>query len=248
MSVAVLGQSSLIRAALVSLLTELGYERVAEAPDLENLRTNAPQNVALMLVHISNENEDIRILMEEITKCFPETKVVFLSSKLDVSLMSDFFSAGASGYLLENLSRDALQQSLTLVLTGEKIFPSELASFIADFAPKQDPQIGDGKLRDLDFSEREFAVLRLLASGYSNKLIAAELAVAESTVKVHLKHILRKTRASNRTQAALWAVRGGIVLAKVRETPRDRPPREPTEDMPATTEEDVAATDEVCET
>jgi len=62
----------------------IGYERVAEAPDLENLRTNAPQNVALMLVHISNENEDIRILMAEITKCFPETKVVFLSSKLDV--------------------------------------------------------------------------------------------------------------------------------------------------------------------
>ncbi len=233
MSVAVLGQRSLFRAGLVSLLTELGYERVGEAAslaDLKQIKTDAP-DIELLLVHLSDENEDIFSRMKEIRGCLVDIKVVFLFSKLDVKLMSDCFAAGASGYLLENLSRDALRQSLTLVRTGEKIFPSELASLIADFTPKQDAEIGAGDLQDLDISDREMQILRLLGRGYSNKLIAAELEIAESTVKVHIKHILRKTGASNRTQAALWAVRRGIVLNKAREQWRGGPADEPPEDV-----------------
>ena len=239
MRVAVLGQSSLFRAGLVSLLTELGYKRVGEAAslaDLEQIKTDEP-DIELLLVHLSDENEDIFSWMKEIRECLGDTKVVFIFLKLDVKLMSDCFAAGASGYLLENLSRDALRQSLTLVRTGEKIFPSELASLIADFAPKQDAEMEAGDLRQLDVSDREMQILRLLASGYSNKLIAAELDIADSTVKVHIKHILRKTRASNRTQAALWAVRRGIVLNKAQEPLRGDPAGEPPKD--------VAADDEV---
>jgi two-component system, NarL family, nitrate/nitrite response regulator NarL len=235
MSVAVLGQRSLLRAGLVSLLTELGYERVGEAAslaDLEQIKTDAP-DIELLLVHLSDENADIFGWMKEIREWLVDTKVVFLFFKLNVKLMSDCFAAGASGYLLENLSRDALRQSLTLVRTGEKIFPSELASLIADFAPKQDAEIGAGDLRDLDVSDREMQILGLLGRGYANKLIAAALDIAESTVKVHIKHILRKTRASNRTQAALWAVRSGIVLAKAPEQPRGGPAGEPPKDVAA---------------
>ena len=109
--------------------------------------------------------------------------------------------------MLENLSRDALQKSLTLISTGEKVFPSELASIIADLASQR---ATDTESHNPDLSDRELEILRSLTSGDPNKVIAAQLDIAESTVKVHLKHILRKTNSFNRTQAALWAVRHGI--------------------------------------
>jgi two-component system nitrate/nitrite response regulator NarL len=111
--------------------------------------------------------------------------------------------------LLENLSRDALQKSLTLISIGEKVFPSELASIIAGLASQQQ-RAADTECDNPDLSYRELEILRSLTSGDPNKVIAAQLDIAESTVKIHLKHILRKTNSFNRTQAALWAVRHGI--------------------------------------
>ena len=206
LEVAVLARNSLFRAGLVSLLTALGFERVAEASSLQELKQVATEDrVEILLFHLPYEAESVSGSMNQIRSWLPEVKVVFLSDKLHVDLMSECFAAGASGYLLENLSRDALQKSLTLISTGEKVFPSELASIIADLAPS------DTESHNSDLSDRELEILRSLASGDANKVIAAQLDIAESTVKVHLKHILRKTHSFNRTQAALWAVRHGIV-------------------------------------
>jgi two-component system, NarL family, nitrate/nitrite response regulator NarL len=218
MRVAVLAERSLFRAGLVTLLTTLGFEHVVEVASLEELKgqTTCNGEFEMLLVHLSGETEDVHQRMQEIRQRQSNVKVVFLSNKLDVKLMSDCFAAGGSGYLLENLSRDALHKSLTLARTGEKVFPSELASFIVDLGGAK--QVSDtttqSELQRLGLSNREVEVLRLLASGDSNKLIAAKLDIRESTVKVHLKQILRKTRTFNRTQAALWALHRGIVLEK----------------------------------
>ncbi len=140
---------------------------------------------------------------------------MFLSTDLDLKLLSSCFAAGASGYLLENLSSEALQKSLTLVSAGEKVFPSELAAVISDLAVERDTSSdpASADLQGFDLSAREIWILRLLADGQSNKLIASTLHIAESTVKLHLRNILRKLHATNRTQAALWALRRGVVLA-----------------------------------
>jgi two-component system, NarL family, nitrate/nitrite response regulator NarL len=207
MEIAVLGSNSLFRAGLVSLLAALGFERVSEAGSLDELKEIAIRNgIEVVLFHLPYETNSVTDAMKELRYNIPNIKVVFLSDQLNLDLMSECFSAGASGYLLQNLSRVALQNSLTLVSVGEKVFPSELSSIISDLSSKGTYSKSD----NLKLSDRELAILRSLASGDPNKVIAAKLDIAESTVKVHLKRILEKTHCSNRTQAALWAVRHGI--------------------------------------
>ena len=96
---------------------------------------------------------------------------------------------------------------------GEKVFPSKLAALIPDLISKLgNPRASKGELEDSRLSDRELDILRCLTNGQTNKVIAKNLNIAESTVKVHVKRILQKIHASNRTQAALWgAARGGVV-------------------------------------
>ena len=113
------------------------------------------------------------------------------------------------GYLLEDLSAEALQKSLALVFAGEKVFPSALAPLLANSAKRVivDPL---SEIQNCELSLRETEILRLLVDGRSNKAIAATLNIAEATAKLHLRNIMRKLSATNRTQAALWAVQRGI--------------------------------------
>jgi two-component system, NarL family, nitrate/nitrite response regulator NarL len=213
MSLAVLGQSSLFRAGLVSLLAALGFERIADAATLADLKELNPNqgDFDILLVHLPSANVKISPWVREIKASLPRTKVVFLSATLDLKLMSECFAGGASGYLLENLSCDALKKSLALVQSGEKVFPSELARVIADLAAPQRAATAPAAAEALELSHREIEVLGLLARGCPNKVIAARLGIAASTVRAHLKQILRKTHAVNRTQAVLWAARRGLV-------------------------------------
>jgi DNA-binding NarL/FixJ family response regulator len=214
MDIAVLGSNSLFRAGLVSLLAALGLERVSEACSLDELKKIATQNALdVVLFHLPHQVNSVTDAMKDIRLHLSDVKVVFLSDQLDVDLMSECFAAGASGYLLQNLSRVALHTSLTLVCAGEKVFPSELASIISELSSQQQRRSTYWKSEDLKLSDRELEILRSLASGDPNKVIAAKLDIAESTVKVHLKRILEKTHSFNRTQAALWAVRHGIATA-----------------------------------
>jgi two-component system nitrate/nitrite response regulator NarL len=210
--VAVLASQSLVRAGLVSLLTSLEFEDVAEAATLDDLmqRTSGDELPEMLLANLVPSAADVSGLMHAIEAWAPSIKVVFLSSYLDINLLSECFAHGASGYLLEELSAEALQKSLALVSAGEKVYPSGLASVLADRTKRV---IDDTlcQIKSGDLSTREIGILRLVADGRSNKVIATELNIAESTAKLHLRNILRKLNASNRTQAALWAVQSGVV-------------------------------------
>ena len=110
------------------------------------------------------------------------------------------------------MSAPALQKSLTLVSMGEKVFPSELASIIIDVFGQN--VFRSEEIENCELSDREKKILNLLASGHSNKVIAATLDIAESTAKLHISGILRKLHATNRTQAALRAVQHGLVTQR----------------------------------
>jgi two-component system nitrate/nitrite response regulator NarL len=227
-TVAVLGSSPLFRAGLVSLLGTMGFGRVEEAENIRELKIEELKRRAndasgsesgpdILLVALLRGAEDFTHLegfthlIEEIRTWVPQAKVVFLATDLDLDLLSGCFAAGANGYLLENISCDSLEESLKLVCTGAKVFPSELALLIPGLACKLGGSaISTSELRDFDLSDREIEILRCLTDGQTNKIIAKELNIAEATVKVHVKRILRKTHASNRTQAALWGVVRGV--------------------------------------
>ena len=107
--------------------------------------------------------------------------------------------AGARGYLLKNLLRKELLDTIRLVHAGHKKIPPEIASELAEHAT------------DESLSEREIEVLRLVAGGNANKEIGAQLDITEETVKGHLKNIMAKLGANDRTHAVTIALKRGII-------------------------------------
>jgi two-component system nitrate/nitrite response regulator NarL len=116
-------------------------------------------------------------------------------------------SWGADAYLLKEISSDALDRSLRLVMLGQQIFSTGLMKSIAE-AEADEPKPAD-PLKNL--SRRERQILLCLVDGRSNKEIARVLGISEATTKIHLKGLLRKVNAHNRTQVAVWARRNGVV-------------------------------------
>ena len=130
--------------------------------------------------------------------------------------------AGADGYLLKTVETEQLCDSIEKVLSGECVIsPDMMTKFVAAFrtkgpdhasvatAPALAPSLQDAAFESLSGRERQ--ILCIIARGDSNKLIARELAIAESTVKVHVQHIFRKLALSSRVQAALYAAARGLV-------------------------------------
>jgi two-component system NarL family response regulator len=145
----------------------------------------------------------------------PEVKIVMLSGSDDREDLFAAVRAGASGYLLKEVSVDDLADAVRAVHRGLGLLaPSMVASLMAEFITLSQqvddnaPRTGAAKL-----TERELEVLRLVARGMSNKAIAGELVIAENTVKNHVRNILEKLHLRSRTEAAMYAVREKLVPA-----------------------------------
>ena len=137
----------------------------------------------------------------------PQARVLVLSSFLDDERLFPAVRAGAAGYLLKDVEPRELVKAIHTVHGGEALLhPAVAARLMDEFAaaPPQEPS-ADG------LTEREREVLTLIARGLPNKLIARDLSISEKTVKAHVSSILGKLGVSDRTQAALYAVRSGLV-------------------------------------
>jgi DNA-binding NarL/FixJ family response regulator len=130
---------------------------------------------------------------------FPTARIIVLTTYAGDAQAAAALKAGASGYLLKNLVRKDLTDTIRIVHAGRRCVPAEIATGIAE-------HVADDALTD-----RETQVLRRVAAGKSNKLIGAELAISEGTVKTHMKSILPKLNASDRTHAVMIALKRGIL-------------------------------------
>lgn len=133
----------------------------------------------------------------------PHIEVIALTSVLEDALVFGALRAGAIGYLLKDTEAEELRRAIKAAAEGQvQLSPQAAARLVREVrAPET-----TGTL-----SERETDVLRLLAQGHSNKELAQALEISEKTVKAHITSILTKLNASSRTQAALYAVRAGLV-------------------------------------
>jgi len=130
---------------------------------------------------------------------FPEARIIVLTTYSgDVQVMRAL-KAGARAYLLKGLLRKELLETIRAVDAGQKRVPAEVASEIAEHAT------------DDALTAREIDVLRLIAGGNANKEIAARLSITEETVKGHVKNILAKLGANDRTHAVTIALKRGII-------------------------------------
>ena len=130
---------------------------------------------------------------------FPDARVIVLTTfggDMDVQRV---LKAGARGYLLKSMPPQQMLEMIRQVHAGKKCVPAEIAAGLAE-------HLGEEAL-----SKRELEVLQHVAAGHRNRDIGAKLFIAEETVKVHLKHIMEKLHASDRTQSVAIAVRRGII-------------------------------------
>lgn len=130
---------------------------------------------------------------------FPNARIIVLTTYSGDAQAAAALKAGAAGYLLKNLVRKELIETIRAVNSGKRRVPPEIATGIAE-------HVADDAL-----TAREIEVLRRVAAGKPNKLIAAELDISEGTVKTHMKSILPKLDASDRTHAVMIALKRGIL-------------------------------------
>jgi two-component system, NarL family, response regulator LiaR len=135
----------------------------------------------------------------------PETEVLVLTSVLEDALVVDAVRAGAIGYLLKDTQADELRRAIKAAAAGQVQLSPQAAALLMQEVRASEPS------PTIALTERELSVLLLLARGLSNKEIAHQLALGEKTIKTHVSHILAKLGVQSRTQAALNAVRLGLV-------------------------------------
>lgn len=204
--ITIVSKSGLFRNGLKSLLSDSSFSIVDEIQAIEQIDEGGG---GIVLVDAGTSParliEDIRYL----TRVSPNRPVVVLADILEWSSLVSTIGAGASGYLLKDISTEALVGSLDLVRMGEKVFPTDMSSLLLRGSRPAPPMLdGGGPLPHL--SQRENEILRHLVDGDSNKVIARRLDVTEATVKVHMKSLMRKLKCANRTQAAVWALNHGF--------------------------------------
>jgi len=188
--------AQLSREGLKGLLAAAGFSSIGEAGTLAEAQRRlgaAPQPAQILLVDLAGPPQgDEGELLRAIRDSQPAIKVIVLGDALSLALLAQTCPAEIDGSLLRNMSAAALLHSLHLIVSGQRILSAREAPISADAT------------RNL--TAREAQILQLLAVGSSNKAIGRDLAISHETVKVHMKALLRKLNAQNRTQAALWGL------------------------------------------
>jgi NarL family two-component system response regulator LiaR len=155
-----------------------------------------------LLMPVMDGLESTRAIRTEL----PEVEVIALTSVLEGASVTGAVRAGAIGYLLKDTDAEELHRAIRGAAEGRvQLAPEAAARLIREVRAPENPKA---------LTDRETEVLRLLARGQANKQIASELFVEEKTVKAHVSSILRKLGVHSRTQAALHAVRTGLVNAE----------------------------------
>ena len=173
---------------------------VAEASNgneaIEQFRLHRP-DITLMDLQMPEMSGTDAILA--IRKDSPNARIIVLTTYSGDAQAARAFKAGASGYLLKNMLRKELVETIRTVHGGKKRIPAEIAMEMAEHHT------------DDALTQREVEVLRQVAEGNANKIIADHLSISEETVKAHMKNILAKLAANDRTHAVTIALKRGII-------------------------------------
>jgi two-component system nitrate/nitrite response regulator NarL len=209
-NVVLVGPNNLFKQGLRRLLDPSQFALAGETRDLAALAASLDEEGLvpdLVVAELNGCPESDVESLHALRAAREDLRIVVRANELSLPDMARLLRAGADGYLVNELSAEAFSLSLLLVMKGEKVLPSNLASMLAS-----DCHSGNGALikAQKNLTEREKQILQCLLNAYSNKHIARALNISEGTVKVHLKSLMKKISAGNRTQAALWARNNGI--------------------------------------
>jgi len=209
----IVADDELSRAGLLGILAGARYRPIAAKGGWDAIAASGkplPEAVILILSGAVTDSATVASKIEPMAK---RSKVVVLADHCEAKLARSAICAGAVAFLPRSVPAGVLIQTLDLALEGQIILP---ASVIREAltCSKLDSERNAAGIADLSasmervgrLSAREIEILRRLVHGDSNKQISRQLDISETTVKVHVKAILRKIRVCNRTQAAIWGV------------------------------------------
>jgi DNA-binding NarL/FixJ family response regulator len=197
-----------IRMGLASLLAGTDIQIIAEAANSkEALRLAQKDKPDVILLDIRMPDGDGLSTLEKLRAKVPECKVVMLSTYDNPTYVARSVALGAADYILKGAPRDDLVTTIMAAAAGES--PSRCGELKKIAATMKVRQVLDDD--DIPLTQRETQVLRHVALGLSNREIGRSLEISVETVKEHVQNILRKIAVSDRTQAAVWAVRKGLV-------------------------------------
>jgi NarL family two-component system response regulator LiaR len=189
-----------------------GIEVVGEAGDgLEALDQAAALTPDVILMDLVMPRLDGVAAMRKLRERSAGSRVIVLTSFLDDSRLMPALQAGAAGYLLKDVEPAELARAVRTAGSDQAMIDPTVAARLLHTLSEPGPAIQRTSDPGTTLTPREHEVLQLIAGGRSNKRIALELGIAEKTVKTHVGHLMAKLGVTDRTQAALLAVRRGLV-------------------------------------
>ena len=197
-----------VRTGLRTLLEGTGIQIVAEATNGEETVQKALEhNPDVALIDIRMTEGDGLAALGRIKLERPKMPVLILSTFDNPTYVARAVALGACGYLLKGATRDQIVSAIRKAAAGESAWTREQLRRVT--GALSTPRVAGDV--EVTLTQREAEVLRQVAFGLTNKEIAKSLSISYETVKEHVQHILRKIGVSDRTQAAVWAVRKGLV-------------------------------------
>ena len=210
LKIVVADDHDLFRRGLRELLEENGLNVVGEASNgrlAVELGERLHPDVVIMDLHmpVVSGIEATRLLAESA----PDVRVVVLTVLADETSIVDAVVAGATGYLLKDASVEQIVSGIDAAARGEAVISPRIAAKVMRRLRDAAPAVKEAL--DVELSERELDVLSLIARGHDNSGIAEQLSISPHTVKTHVSAILEKLGVENRIQAAVRAIRAGLV-------------------------------------
>ncbi|HET6881657.1 MAG TPA: response regulator transcription factor [Pirellulales bacterium] len=197
-----------VRSGLRSLIAGTEIEIVAEAKTGEEaVKLTGKHKPDVVLLDIRMTDSDGLNALGRIKLDRPDIPVLMLSTYDNPTYVARAVALGASGYLMKGLNREALLSAIRRVAEGADAWTREELRRVTGALAT--PRVAGDV--EVPLTQRESEVLRQLALGLTNKEIAQALGISYETVKEHVQHVLRKIGVTDRTQAAVWAVRKGLV-------------------------------------
>ena len=199
-SILLLDDHSVVADGLKQALNTAGYENVRVTTALEAARDALKQTPPqLLITDISLPDGSGLALAREIKRYMPTVKILFLTMHTDNATLEQAMATEAEGYVYKTTGLAGVLRAVTSLLDGASVYPAGHQPNRYRPRPETPPEL----------TQREEDVLACLGQGQANKEIARTLDMAEGTVKVHIKTILKKLRLRNRTQAAIYAFENG---------------------------------------
>lgn len=207
-SILIADDHQVVRLGLRNILESAGHTIAAEASTGEEVLEKIAEKVpSLLLLDVRLPGGDGLHVLGRLKLDYPDLPILMFSTYDNPTYVARAVALGAAGYVLKNDTSERMLAAIELAVKGEPAWTREELRRVTGALAT--PRVSSNV--EVPLTQRESEVLRQLANGLTNKEIALALGISYETVKEHVQHILRKIGVSDRTQAAVWAVRKGLV-------------------------------------